>query len=75
MTVPAYIDALEAADYGNLDAFVDFLVRLERKTIQEALAEPEPIEGSRKVGQAIDNIVGQVSRRDHERGKPSPLRH
>ena len=60
----AYIDALEAADHGNLDAFVDFLVRLERQAIQGALAEPEPIERSRKVGQAIDSIVGQVSLRD-----------
>ncbi len=59
-----YIDALEAADSGNLDAFVDFLVRLEMQTIQEALAEPEPIEGSRRVEQALDNIVGQVNRRD-----------
>ena len=60
----AYIDALEAADGGNLDAFIDFLVQLERRTIQGALAELEPIEPSRKVGQAIDNIVGQVRQRD-----------
>ena len=37
---PAYIDALEAADVANLDAFADFIVRLVRRTIQEALAEP-----------------------------------
>ena len=37
---PAYIDALEAADSGNVDAFVDFLVRLEKQTLLEALAEP-----------------------------------
>ena len=61
---PAYIDALEAADGGNLDAFIDFLVQLESRTIQRALAEPKPIEPSRKVGQAIDNIVGQVRQRD-----------
>lgn len=61
---PAYINALEAADGGNLDTFVDFLVHLERRTIQGALAELEPIETSRKVGQAIDNIVGQVRQRN-----------
>ena len=40
---PAYIDALEAADGGNLDTFVDFLVRLEKQTLLKALAEPEPM--------------------------------
>lgn len=33
----AYIDALETADSSNLDAFVDFLVQLERRTILQAL--------------------------------------
>lgn len=63
---PAYIDALEAADIGKLDVFVDFLVQLERKTIQEALAEPEPIESSRIVSQAVDNIVAQIQRRNRD---------
>ena len=60
---PAYIDALEAADSGNLDAFVDFTVQLEKRMIQGALAELEPIRPSRKVEQAIENIVGQVRQR------------
>ena len=34
---PAYIDALEAADGRNLDAFVDFLVQLQRRTVLQAL--------------------------------------
>lgn len=63
---PAYIDALEAADYGDLDAFVDFLVRLERQTILHALAEPEPIPSSRKVGQAVENIAAQIQRRNRD---------
>ena len=40
---PAYIDALEVADHGNLEVSIDFLVQLEKGTILEALAEPEPI--------------------------------
>ena len=63
---PAYIDALEAADHGNLDAFVDFLVQLEKDNILKALAEPEPIQSSRKVGQAIDNLVAQIEQRNRE---------
>ena len=34
-----YIEALEAADHGDLGALVDFIVRLEKGTILEALAE------------------------------------
>ena len=60
----AYIDALEAADGGDTDAFVDFLVQLEKRVIQGALAELDPIEPSMKVEQAIDNIVVQVRQRD-----------
>lgn len=67
-----YIDALESADAGSLDDFVDFVVQLEKRTIQGAFAELEPIEPSRRVGQAIDNIVGQVRLRD--RSEESSLR-
>ncbi len=60
-----YIEALEAADHGDLDAFVDFLVQLERRTIQGALAEPEPIERSRVISQAANSIARQIQQRDN----------
>ena len=56
----AYIDALEKADYGNPDAFVDFLVQLEKQCILEALNEPEQIPGLGNIEQVIDRIVEQV---------------
>ena len=43
----AYIEALEAADNGSLDTFVDILVRLEKRAISEALAEPEPAKATK----------------------------
>ena len=55
-----YIDALEQADAGHLEPFVNFLVQLQKSTIQEALAEPNPVERSRAIGQAADRIVWQV---------------
>ena len=65
---PAYIDALEAADDGNLNAFVDFLVRLEKQTLLEALAEPEPVSPAkaktRNVREVIDNIARQIRRQN-----------
>ena len=60
---PDYLDALEAADSGNLDAFVDFLIQLEKRTILEALNEPEPILDSTSVEQVIGRIVVQVRER------------
>ena len=52
----AYIDALEAADYGNLDAFVDFLVQLEKWTILQALSMSKQIESGMDTGRefAVD---------------------
>ena len=65
---PAYIDTLEAADGGNLDAFVDYLVQLEKRTILEALAEREPVSPpkakNRNVREVIDNIVRQIRRQN-----------
>ena len=64
---PAYIDALETADHGNFDGFVNFLVQLEKRTIMEALDEPEPVTASGNVEQVIGHIVEQVKRRNQER--------
>ena len=60
-----YIRALEQADAGYLEPFVDFLVQLQKSTIQEALAEPNPVERSRAIGQAADRIVWQIQQRNN----------
>lgn len=60
----AYIDALEQADAGDLEPFVNFLVQLQKNTIQEALAEPNLIERSQAISQAADGIVGQIQQWD-----------
>ena len=59
-----YIDALEEADAGHLGVFVNFLVQLQKSTIQEALAEPNSIERSRVISQVADNIVWQIRQWD-----------
>ena len=53
---PEYIEALEAADHGHLDHFVDFLVQREKGTITEALAEPGPMKPpkEKKLDFAVD---------------------
>jgi len=38
-----YIECLESADAGDLNPFVQLIVRLEKQTIMEALGEPEPV--------------------------------
>ena len=56
----AYINALEAADAGRLGPLVNFLVQLQKGTIQEALAEPNPIERSRAISTAANSIARQI---------------
>ena len=62
----AYIDALEEADSGNLVAFVNFLVQLEKRTIISALHAPQLLDHSGKVEDAIDKVVQRIKRRDLE---------
>ena len=62
-----YLDALEASDDGNLGPFVSILVQLERRTILEALGEPEPVAESGIVDQVIGHIVEQIKRQNQER--------
>ena len=62
-----YINALESADHGDLTPFVDLLVRLERRTILEALGEPESIEPLGLVDQVLDHIVEQIGRKNADR--------
>ena len=62
-----YIDCLESADAGDLNPFVQFIVRLERQMIFEALGEPEPVTDSGMVSQVLDHITGQIRRRQRDR--------
>lgn len=59
-----YIDALEKADDGDLVLFVDLLVRMQRRTILEAIGEPERAE---TVDQVLDHIVEQIGRKNTAR--------
>ena len=62
-----YIECLESADAGDLNPFVQFIVRLERQTILEASGEPEPVTDSRMVSQVLDHISEQVKRQRQDR--------
>ena len=62
-----YIDALEKADAGNLDSLVGFMVRLERRTILDALGEPVPVADSDLVGQILGHIGDRVRQQRRER--------
>lgn len=62
-----YIEKLELADGGNLNPFVDLLVQLEKRTILQALGEPEPASRPGVVDQVVDHIVEQLRRRNQER--------
>ena len=60
----AYIQALESADQGNLVPFVDLLVRLQRRTILEAIGEPEDVKPIGAFDQVLNHIAEQVSRQN-----------
>ena len=62
-----YIDALEKADDGDLAPFVDLLVRMQRRTILEAIGEPERAESAGLVDQVLDHIVEQIGRKNTAR--------
>ncbi len=62
-----YIEALESADSGALDPFVEFIVRLEGRTILQALAEPAPASDSGVVSQVLDHITERVKQQHGER--------
>lgn len=62
-----YIETLELADGGDLNPFVDLLVQLEKRTILQALGEPEPAAPTGVVDQVVDHIVEQLRRRNQER--------
>lgn len=59
-----YIQSLEAADTGDLTPFVDLIVESEKRTIIEAVGEPEPVADSGLVNQVLDHIVNQVKRQN-----------
>ena len=62
-----YIESLESADSGDLNPFVEFIVRLERQMILEALGEPESVADSGMVSQVLDHITDQVKRQRQDR--------
>ncbi|MXZ20186.1 MAG: Fic family protein [Caldilineaceae bacterium SB0665_bin_25] len=62
-----YIECLESADAGDLNPFVQFIVRLERQIILEALGEPEPVTDAGMVSQVLDHIAEQIRRRQQDR--------
>ena len=62
-----YLEALESADGGDLLPFVDQLVQLEKRTILEALGEPDPVNDAKLVDQVVDHIVGQIKRQNRDR--------
>ncbi len=62
-----YIGSLEFADVGDLKPFVEFIVRLERQMILEALGEPEPVADSGVVSQVLDHITDQIKRQRQDR--------
>ena len=62
-----YIETLELADGGDLNPFIDLIVQLEKRTILQALGEPEPEAQPGVVDQVVDHIVEQIRRRDQER--------
>lgn len=62
-----YIQALELADGGDLYPFIDLIVQSEKRTILQALGEPDPAAHSGVVSQVVDHIVEQLQRRNQER--------
>ena len=64
---PQYIESLELADEGDLNPFVNFIVRLERRMILEALGEPAPAARTGMVSQVLDHIAGRVRQRQKDK--------
>ena len=62
-----YIEALELADGSALNPFIDLTVQLEKRTILQALGEPEPVAQSGLVDQVVGHIVEQIRLRNRER--------
>ena len=62
-----YIASLELADAGDLDLFVNFIVRLERRMILDALGEPAPAARTGMVSQVLDHIADRVRQRQKDR--------
>lgn len=62
-----YIRALELADSGDLNPFVDQIVQLERWTILQAISEPEAQKTPALVDQVLDNMVERINRQRIDR--------
>ncbi len=64
---PRYIECLEAADAGDLNPFVQFIIGLETRVILEAFDEPEPVEAASMVSQVVGHIAERIGRQHQER--------
>ena len=64
---PPYIECLEAADAGDLNRFVDMVVKLQRQMILDALGEPGPVPAPGLLDQVMDSVVEQIGRQNRER--------
>ena len=62
-----YIEKLELADGGDLNPFVDLMVQLEKRTILQALGEPESETRPGVVAQVVDHIVERLQQQNQER--------
>ena len=60
----SYIGTLESADGGNLVPLIDLLAGLQRRTVLEALGEPEPTESTGALDQVLNHVVAQISRQN-----------
>ena len=58
-----YIDRLESVDMGDLKPFVDFIARLQREIILEALGEPVTTRVPNVFTQVLDNLAERVETR------------
>lgn len=65
-----YIDKLELADGGDLNPFVDLIVQLEKRTILQALGEPEPAARPAMVDQLEKRTIPQALVEPEPAGRP-----
>ena len=59
-----YIDALEYADAGNLKPLVNLVVGMQRRTILEAVGEPDFDESTGSVDQALTRVAERFNRQN-----------
>ena len=66
-----YIEALESGDGGQMYGLVNLIVRLEKGTILEALAQPSSVSDSGVLDQVIEGIADRLTKQ--RQGTPEQL--